>query len=310
MANEFPAESAENKIENDFVPLAEAQNGVAAGAEDAELQMDSVAAEIVDKINAEECSRAESILGAMNEAGAAVSAEAQTVSAAEEVQDVSAEGKARPASYAKKGFRYGCYRFVKRTFDIFASGLFLLIFSWLYLILVVVVKCSDWGPVVYRHKRVGKNGKDIYLPKFRSMKKNADKLEDMLTPEQLEQYKREYKLDNDPRITKVGNFLRKTSLDELPNVWAIFTGKISVIGPRPLMREELYEKYGDDAEKLVSVRPGMIGWWAANGRNNTTYESGERQRLELYYVDHCSCLLDLKIIFKTIGGVFRRTGAK
>ena len=207
-------------------------------------------------------------------------------------------------------FTYFCYRFVKRTFDIVSSGLFLIIFSWLYLILALAVKCHDHGKVVYKHKRVGKNGKDIYLPKFRSMKENADQLEDMLTPEQLEQYKREYKIDNDPRVTKVGNFLRKTSLDELPNIWSIFKGDISVIGPRPLMREEVEEKYGEYADKLLSVRPGMIGWWAANGRSNCTYGSGERQKLELYYVDHCSCWLDIKIIFKTIIGVFKRTGAK
>lgn len=207
-------------------------------------------------------------------------------------------------------FAYGCYLFTKRTFDIVSSGLFLIIFSWLYLILAVVVKCSDGGTVFYRHKRVGKKGKDIYIPKFRSMKKNADKLEDMLTPEQLEQYKREYKIDNDPRITKVGKFLRKSSLDELPNIWAIFTGRISVIGPRPLMREEVEEKYGAYADKLLSVKPGMIGWWAANGRSNCTYDSGERQKMELYYVDHCSIWLDIKIVFKTIAGVVRHKGAK
>lgn len=210
----------------------------------------------------------------------------------------------------RRGFRYRCYLFVKRAFDIFSAGLFLIIFFWLYLILAICVKCSDGGPVFYKHKRIGKNGKTIYIPKFRSMKKNADKLEDMLTPEQLEQYKREYKIDNDPRVTKLGKFLRKTSLDELPNIWAIFVGSISVIGPRPLMREEVDEKYGIYADKLLSVRPGMIGWWAANGRSNTTYESGERQRLELYYVDHCSAWLDIKIIFKTIISVFKRTGAK
>ena len=142
------------------------------------------------------------------------------------------------------------------------------------------------------------------------MKKNADQLEYMLTPEQLETYRREYKLDDDPRVTKLGKFMRKTSLDELPNIWAIFTGKISVIGPRPLVEDELYEKYGDQAEKLVSVKPGLIGWWAANGRSNVTYESGKRQELELYYVDHCSIWLDIKIIFKTLIGVFKRTGAK
>ena len=123
-------------------------------------------------------------------------------------------------------------------------------------------------------------------------------------------YVKEYKIDNDPRITKIGNFLRKTSLDELPNIWAIFTGKISVIGPRPLMREEVDEKYKDNAEKLLSVKPGMIGWWAANGRSNTTYESGKRQELELYYVDNCSLWLDIKIIFKTLIRVFKRDGAK
>lgn len=210
----------------------------------------------------------------------------------------------------KSGFRYACYLFVKRAFDIIASGLFLIIFSWLYVIIAVCVKCSDGGPIFYLHKRVGKNGKKIRIPKFRSMKKNADKLEDALTPEQLEKYKKEYKIDNDPRITKFGNFLRKTSLDELPNVWSIFIGSISVIGPRPLMETEVKEKYGERAKKLLSVKPGMIGWWVANGRSNCTYESGERQALELYYVDNCSIRLDIKIIFKTIVSVFKKTGAK
>ncbi len=207
-------------------------------------------------------------------------------------------------------FRYRMYRVSKRTFDIVASFLFLVIFSWLYLILAIIVKCSDGGTVFYRHPRVGKHGKEIFIPKFRSMKKNADQLEDCLTEEQLEQYRLEYKIDNDPRITKIGSFLRKTSLDELPNVWAIFRGKISIVGPRPLMKDEVYEKYGADAEKLLSVKPGMIGWWAANGRNNCTYESGERQALELYYVDHNSVWMDIKIIFKTIGRVIKRDGAK
>ncbi len=233
-------------------------------------------------------------------------AEENAKSAAADIAERTSDDHTR----VRKGFRYGCYLFVKRTFDIVASGLFLLVFSWLYLILAIVVKCSDGGTVFYKHKRVGKNGKTIYIPKFRSMKKNADKLEDMLTPEQLEQYRREYKIDNDPRITRVGNFLRKTSLDELPNVWSIFKGDISVIGPRPLMHEEVEEKYGADAQKLLSVKPGMIGWWAANGRSNTTYESGERQKLELYYVDHCSLWLDIKIIFKTIWKVIKRDGAR
>ncbi len=210
----------------------------------------------------------------------------------------------------KSGFRYGCYRFFKRTFDLFSSGIMLLLLLPVFLILAICVKCSDGGKVFYKHPRVGKDGKDIFITKFRSMKPNADKLEDLLTPEQLEQYKKEFKIDNDPRITKIGKFLRKTSLDELPQLWDIFVGKISVVGVRPLMREELNSKYGKDADKLVSVKPGMIGWWAANGRSNCTYESGKRQILELYYVDHCSIGLDIKIIFKTFFSVLKRDGAK
>lgn len=207
-------------------------------------------------------------------------------------------------------FRYFLYRFVKRAFDIISSGLFLIIFCWLYLILAIAVKCSDGGPVLYRHERVGKNGSELMLPKFRSMKVDADKLEKSLTPEQVAEYKSEFKLDRDPRITKVGDFLRRTSLDELPNIWMVFIGKISLVGPRPLMREEVETKFGKAGKKLLSVKPGMIGWWAANGRNLRTYEKGERQKLELYYVDNCSLWLDIKIIFKTVISVIKRTGAK
>ena len=220
------------------------------------------------------------------------------------------ETAARTPYVPRHGFRYGCYRFVKRAFDLITSSLFILIFSWLYIILAIAVKCSDGGKVFYKHPRVGKNGKIIYIRKFRSMIKNADKVQFQLTPEQLEQYKREYKVDNDPRITKLGKFLRKTSLDELPNVFSIFTGAISVIGPRPIMREEAESKYGEDVDKLLSVKPGMIGWWAANGRSNCTYESGERQKAELYYVDHCSVGLDIKIMFKTVIKVVKRDGAQ
>lgn len=221
-------------------------------------------------------------------------------------------GSAPAAFYAprkKSGVSRALYAFFKRAFDIVSSLAFLIVFSWLYLIIALVVKCGDGGKVLYYHERVGKNGKTIKIPKFRTMKPNADKLGDMLTPEQLEQYKREYKIDGDPRITRVGRFLRRTSLDELPQIWSILTGTLSVVGPRPLMREEVEEKYGDDAEKLLSVKPGLIGYWASHGRSKCTYESGERQKMELYYVDNRSVWLDTKIIFKTVAGVVRREGA-
>ena len=210
----------------------------------------------------------------------------------------------------RTGFRYGVYRFLKRAFDLTVSSLFILLFSWLYLILAIVVKCSDGGSVFYKHRRVGKNGRGIYIYKFRSMVRNADKLNRKLTPEQQEQYELEYKLDDDPRITRLGKFLRKTSLDELPNMFSVFLGTISLVGPRPIMRMEARKKYGEDTRKLFSVKPGMIGWWAVNGRSNCTYESGERQKAELYYVDHCSVWLDIKILFKAVIKVIRRVGAK
>ena len=210
----------------------------------------------------------------------------------------------------KTGFKFGCYRFFKRAFDIFASFIALILLSPVFLVLAILVKCSDGGKVFYKHKRVGVNGKEICITKFRSMKKDADKLFHLLTPEQLEQYKREFKIDNDPRITKIGNFLRKTSLDELPQIWDIFVGKISIVGVRPLMVKEIVQKYGENTGKLLSIKPGMVGWWAANGRSNCTYESGKRQELELYYVEHCSIGLDIKVIFKTIFGVLKRDGAK
>ena len=210
----------------------------------------------------------------------------------------------------KRGFRYKSYTFFKRAFDIFASALFLIVFCWLYIIIALIVKLSDGGSVFYKHERLGKNGKTIRVPKFRSMRKDADKLELNLSPEEMEKYKQEYKIDNDPRITKVGKFLRKTSLDELPNVFSILKGDLSLIGPRPIMRSEAEEKYGEKTAELLSVRPGMIGWWAANGRNEITYESGKRQEAELFYVRNCSVKLDVKIFFKTIVGVVKRKGAK
>lgn len=209
----------------------------------------------------------------------------------------------------QKTFGYKTYLFFKRTFDIILSGLLIILLSWLYLLIALTVKISDGGKVFYVQKRVGKNGKEIRIAKFRSMRKDADKIEDSLSAEQCAEYKKEYKLEDDPRITKLGRFLRKTSLDELPNIFAVFTGRISFVGPRPLLRCEAYEKYGKDTDKLLSVKPGMVGWWAVNGRNNRTYDSGERQALELYYVDKCSAWLDIKIMLKTVVCVFKRTGA-
>ncbi|RGB71188.1 sugar transferase, partial [Absiella sp. AM09-50] len=163
------------------------------------------------------------------------------------------------------------------------------------------------GPVFFKHMRVGKNRKPLPTYKFRTMVTNAEELLKTLTPEQKKEYEENFKLENDPRITKIGKILRKTSLDELPQLLNIIIGNMSVVGPRPVVQKEL-EKFGDQVDKLLSVTPGLTGYWQANGRSNTTYE--ERVAMELYYVDHCSIWLDIKIIFQTIGAVIRKEGAK
>ena len=178
-----------------------------------------------------------------------------------------------------------------------------------FIILAIIIKLSDGGSIIYSHTRVGYRGKKVSIYKFRSMKTNAGELEKILTPEQLEQYVKEFKIDNDPRITKIGSFLRKTSLDELPQLFYILKGDLTLVGPRPIVEKET-EIYGKEIAKLLSVKPGLTGYWQAYARNNATYESGERQKMEMYYVEHCSLWLDLKIIIRTFFSVIKEEGAQ
>ena len=210
-----------------------------------------------------------------------------------------------PYTYHKKPV----FDFVKRFFDILLSGMLLLLIRPIFLIIAICIKCDDGGKVFYRHPRLGRGGKEIKISKFRSMKKDADKFQCQLTPEQLKQYETEFKIDNDPRITRIGNFLRKTSLDELPQVWDIFVGRLSIIGPRPIMEKESLKYYGKRKD-LLSVKPGLTGYWQANARNNVGYSDGKRQEMELFYVEKRSVWLDIKIFFKTIGSVLTHKGAK
>lgn len=210
-----------------------------------------------------------------------------------------------PYTYHKKPV----FDFVKRFFDILLSGMLLLLIWPIFLIIAICIKCDDGGKVFYRHPRLGRGGKEIKISKFRSMKKDADKFQCQLTPEQLKQYETEFKIDNDPRITRIGNFLRKTSLDELPQVWDIFVGRLSIIGPRPIMEKESLKYYGKRKD-LLSVKPGLTGYWQANARNNVGYSDGKRQEMELFYVEKRSVWLDIKIFFKTIGSVLTHKGAK
>ena len=207
------------------------------------------------------------------------------------------------------GIRRKMYLVFKRIFDILVSSFCLVLLSPVFLIIMILIKLDSKGDVFYKHKRIGKNGEYIYLYKFRSMYVDSkEKLEELLKdPKIKKEWEENFKLKNDPRITKVGNILRKTSLDELPQLLNIFKGDMSLIGPRPVIDGEI-EKYGKNKDKFLSVTPGLTGWWACNGRSCTSYE--DRIKLELYYVDNMSILLDIKVIFKTIIAVIKRNGAE
>lgn len=228
---------------------------------------------------------------------------------------------AEPISPAKKVS--ASYLIVKRCFDFLSSLIVSVVLLVPLAVLALLVVIKDFGNPFYVQKRVGQNGKELRVAKLRSMKRGADQLEKMLTPEQLEEYRREYKLTDDPRLLGYkkpgdsskcfGGFIRKASLDELPQiVWNIcIKGNMSVVGPRPILRDELAENYTPaQQELLLSVKPGLTGYWQAYARNDATYETGERQRMELFYVQNRSVLLDLKILFATVGAVLRRRGAK
>ena len=195
---------------------------------------------------------------------------------------------------------------IKRVIDVILASVALILLSPLFAIIAIAIKIDSKGPVFFAHKRIGKNGKIIKLYKFRSMVINAEELIKSFTPEQMREYKENYKLTNDPRITKVGKFLRKTSLDELPQLINIINGDLSIIGPRSVVADEL-EKYGVNKDKFLSVTPGLTGYWAANGRSNTTYE--QRMKMELYYIDNLSLKMDIKVFFKTILSVVKKEGA-
>lgn len=199
------------------------------------------------------------------------------------------------------------YNFIKRTFDIIVSFCAMILLLPLFVVIGILIKLDSKGPVFFLHKRIGKNGRQIKIFKFRTMVQNAEELLSRFSPEQKREFEENYKLDNDFRITKIGDFLRKTSLDELPQLLNILKGDMSIVGPRPLVEKEL-EKYGDEKERFLSVTPGLTGNWACSGRSNIEYP--ERIKLELEYVDNCSLWLDIKIILKTVISVFKKEGAK
>lgn len=213
------------------------------------------------------------------------------------------------------------YRVIKRCFDFLSSMVVSIILLPLLLILMVLIMIKDPGNPLYFQKRVGKGGRPIFVAKLRSMRKDADHLEEMLTPDQLAEYHHEYKLKDDPRLIGwkkpgdgrkcFGAKLRQWSLDEVLQIPynVLLKGNMSLVGPRPIIESELLENYTPAQQRiLLSVKPGLTGYWQAYARNNAMYEDGKRQRMELYYVQNRSLWLDVKILFATVKAVLKKSG--
>jgi exopolysaccharide production protein ExoY len=198
--------------------------------------------------------------------------------------------------------------FLKRVFDVICAVILAIVFAPLIVVIAVLLH-RDGGPIIFRHRRVGRHGKAFDCLKFRSMVPDADRvLRELLEqhPEFRAEWLRDHKLKDDPRVTSVGRFLRRTSLDELPQLWNVIRGEMSLVGPRPVVREELL-RYGRCACVYLAARPGVTGLWQVNGRNNTDYR--RRVVLDVYYVRRQNLMLDLYILFKTTYVVLGGSGA-
>jgi len=200
------------------------------------------------------------------------------------------------------------YVFGKRVVDITGAVVLAVVFSPI-LLAVTLALYSDGGTLLFRHTRIGKGGKAFKVYKLRTMVPNADKvLRDLLAnnAEQREEWLRDHKLKNDPRVTAVGNFLRRSSLDELPQLWNVLKGEMSLVGPRPVIREEL-RKYGRASRYYLAVKPGLTGLWQVSGRNDTDYR--RRVAMDRHYAKCASLSTDLMVLIKTVDVVLRRRGA-
>ena len=199
-------------------------------------------------------------------------------------------------------------RFFKRCFDIL-SALILITLLFPVLLMLGLLISRDGGPIFFAHQRVGMHGTPFNCLKFRSMGVNArEVLEQFLAnnPKAMEEWAKDFKLKDDPRITRIGHFLRNTSLDELPQLWNVLKGDMSLVGPRPLVEQEL-ERYGNQVDYYLQVRPGMTGLWQVSGRNDVEYS--HRVYLDVWYVKNWSLWYDIAILFKTFKVVLKRQGA-
>lgn len=200
-------------------------------------------------------------------------------------------------------------RLAKYSFDFFCTLLGTIVISPLLLIIAAAIYLDSPGKVIFKHTRIGKDGKLFGCYKFRTMCMDADKkLAELLDRDAAakEEWERDFKLKDDPRVTKIGKFLRKTSLDELPQIFNVLKGEMSLVGPRPVVEAEL-EKYGEYLDDYLMVRPGITGMWQVNGRSDTTYE--ERVHMDSWYVRNWSIWIDIMLLWRTVKSVFKCEGA-
>ena len=213
---------------------------------------------------------------------------------------ISKEASSLPAlELIRNQSRYG--RLLKRIGDVIFSFLVLTLGSPIFILIGILVKLSSSGSVFYIQKRVGRNYREFGCIKFRTMYKDADELLPNLLekyPLMRKEFEQDFKLRHDPRITKLGRFLRRSSLDELPQFFNVLKGEMSVVGPRPIVSNEI-NKYSIFMEEVISVRPGLTGLWQVSGRNNLSYK--KRVKLDLFYARNRNFLLDLEIIILTLG---------
>ena len=200
-------------------------------------------------------------------------------------------------------------RWLKYSFDFMCTLVGTILISPLFLLIAAGIYFDSPGPVIFKHVRIGKNGRAFGCYKFRTMCMDADKkLAELLANDAAAraEWERNFKLKDDPRVTKVGKFLRKTSLDELPQIFNVIKGEMSLVGPRPVVEEEL-EKYGEYLDDYFMVRPGITGMWQVNGRSDTTYE--ERVHMDSWYVRNWSIWIDIMLLWRTVKSVIKCEGA-
>ncbi|MCI1764309.1 MULTISPECIES: sugar transferase [Bacilli] len=197
------------------------------------------------------------------------------------------------------------YRFLKRMLDIIASVIGLIVLSPVFLIVSLAIKAEDRGPIFYSQVRLGKGQRPFKMYKFRSMIVDADKkLEKLLKQNEVEGAM--FKMKEDPRITNVGRFTRKHSLDELPQLWNVLKGEMSLVGPRPPLEREVADYSEYDKQRLI-VKPGCTGFWQVTARNDVDFEG--MVNLDLEYIERSSILFDIGILFRTVAIVFKPNGA-